>query len=1438
MADRASSSGPNNQKGELVLGSRISSVPLLPFEHQLIDLLGITKEEYVHFSQQAALSGKVRPAEYDIIPDIRNEPVSTTLAIISLAVGVASTAAAYFLRPKPAAVRDPGSQSQVGQRKLSDITGTDRFTPTYGFDSATELANYGDPIPIVFGKYESQYNTGGILVTPRLVWSRMFSYGGQQAIKMLFVIGEQGRDARQIPQGLDAPNLPGIFIGNGALDSLDPSQYAFYWKRNTTISGFARVKAINLLYGTRGTLSSGDPEDFDDVFSCPTRNSEKDTGFSSAHSLSNNSEFGCYAPIPNGTDYRVNWRIVAKPEIEGRNDDPQNRIRMERTKIAGLFGYQNEPGFSDPSENVNNEDFFRIGQAGTGRGYSRRMGLTHLNGSSVPNSVGRETRYVNVGDTAIFTIARNQIPTNFYQYGDAGVRVDDINGFLNQERIAADNAMQAGETFMIARTVWQVTKRKLAIWRPEDDQDQTIELKCLEILGERASSQIGLIADEMLRADYLSDDVGAVNNLHAGAPWYPLMRYSLGLVRNTRACDVTEIGLKSRVFQRLNGLCNFQSLPTPNQLIESEENSISITSGVISQYIQRSSFFTIQIRPAGLDESFNEYPFHVLGEQFVVVGNAPVDQYNFIRLKHPERRQYEFRFVPKNGADMRISPTTAKFILLNAGGSTENANEREVYSRGFDTPYGRFQLYAVGKEVPKIPLQYNQEFMASPNISGASSNKTYPDSIGVYAYLPDDTDNREKMTDCAITDRYGVPNFTAGRFGAFFEEVFGVADFSYDGEQTKEVYYDASWGITGGRWFKERWRYERERLPANHWSGRTYTWKINGRSVIDSSFGWNILSDFVISRLVSTGNSFRNVPGQGTLIYAGERRRVTGTSISEYPVGRAQGWMEEMFGPARNYGFGEYRTRSLTGRSGGGKQIQFTARARVIYVPNHWSGTDKHWGDLTYDIVRSTPSTSSNWLPGDKFDITFTVSGGNPFRQPGTTVGARFSVESVQVSFDQNPDFTADRIFEFQSQYADISFYGDLVEKSNKGQPEHTISYVNEMLANENIPNYDRLSIVGLALKAGRNFTSINQLRMWLPRGVPVTNLHPDDGGAVQPSNLFTDLVYYLLTNATAGVGISVGMTADNAPLIDRAGFEEASKFLRSNRLFYDGVLGTRVNLRSFIADTAPYMLLDFVLKDGQFSLRPAVPTTSSGELLTGPVEIRQIFTSGNIIEDSFSLTYLSAEERKPFQAVVRYREEQPNQLPKELTLSVRRKEDSEFSGLESFDLTQYCTSREHASLVARFFLSVRKRITHSISFKTTPSALGLSPGDYIRVVTEASPYSPVKNGVVDSSGNITSAYAFVDGLYSVKYYRQGSTDIFDGVMFIRDNRAQDSSFYNTLFTVYEETTSESVYMVEQLTVDEEGLVSITASEYPCDSGYRSIIVQDLLDDGLYIEEG
>ena len=484
-----------------------------------------------------------------------------------------------------------------------------------------------------------------------------------------------------------------------------------------------------------------------------------------------------------------------------------------------------------------------------------------------------------------------------------------------------------------------------------------------------------------------------------------------------------------------------------------------------------------------------------------------------------------------------------------------------------------------------------------------------------------------------------------------------------------------------------------------------------------------------------------------------------------------------------------------------------------------------------------TTSALGVWVVGDVFDVFEVVSNGNPFRTPGSTVGVQYQVTALAVTTLPPGLINSARAFEGSSQFADISFYGNLLEKSNSSAPEHAISYVNEIVANELVPTYEYMTIAGLALKASRNFTALDQLHFWLRSGCPVKRFHPDDGNTIGPSNLFCDLVFHLLTDGIAGAGRVLNMTPDNPTLISTESMVTTARFLKANQLFFDGTIAAPINLRQYISTTAPSFLCNFVISNGKFGLLPALPTTAAGAISTAAVTIKGLFTAGNILEDSYELEYLQAEERKDFQAIIRYRKMTLNQLPEEQTLSVRWADSQEYVPTESFDITGFCTSANHAKLVAKFFLSIRRRVTHSIRFKTVPFGINLAPSDFIKVVTESSPYSSARNGTIGADGTITSVSAIANGTYSIFYYTVGAEDVDVGTMTVSEGKATQSSLFNSVFTIKEVTRSENIYMIEQLTLEEDGTVQIAASEFPCDANLASIMAKDVLTDSLFVFE-
>lgn len=1381
----------------------LSRLPLLPFERELIKTIGCTEEEYRRFAAEAYLRSKVRPAGYEHIPDIQNPGVAVVPILINLAVGLVVSGISMLLTPKPRQPKQPG---QVSSRQLGSASGADRFSATSGFDTFAELATFGDPIPIIFGQYTG--STGGILAAPRLVWSRAFSYGSQQGVKLLMVVGEQG-----VSDGIERPDLNGIFLGNAALDSIYAHNFAFYWKRNSNKS--TRIKAENLGYGTRGSQSSGDTQTIDDVFVTQTIAGRSQPGFCQVYTPSANVQFGVHSGIPNGTDYRVNFRLIPIPEIPDEDnrskDDPENQRLFERIKIAGDYGYAGKEAIRDEA------------QRGVGRGYGRHMGITSLNGVDV-NSIDKEVRQVRVGDVAIFTIAPGKLPKNqYWQSSDnQSTQVSDINSETISGRRAADELLLLGETVMIGRTVWVVESRSLPEWT--EDQRQSIGLRCIEVFGEGIGASIGVLNEKMVNKDILNDDLGMDNKkdepvYSAGAGFYPLLRVAFGIVRNSRECEVTEIGIKSQVYNRANGLCNFSGLPSVRSFRKAEQDGVGIESGTMTLYIKRTSVWTIVLRPSGTDENGNEYKWEPLGEQFCVTGESPQDQFNYIRIGHPERGRYEFKMLPKSGADVsRHSPDDAVFWRLDA-------KTRQELTGRYSTAYGIFELSTVGTIVIKKEIASNPEMFSKFSVENEGGITTVPTGIGVTSYIPDVEDASTVATAVQL-ETYLPDNVSIGRAGATHHELFGRPLSEGLVETAQRTIVLGS----GGRTITVLYTGIADSYyPLTHPYFPGYrSWSIQSIKVVSCSGGFN--TGQVIDDVIPvSGDNPRALPYG--LTTCGVRLKVTQTN-AVFTGGRESGWEHEILGSAEPFALNAKSSArfSVTANTGGTAQViaEGTVFARPAESQARFPGQTKGW-NVTYKV--DPLSVSGTWASNSIAEVKRTVSSGNPYLTAGSEVGVVLKVLAVGTAVIP-PNFTVDRAFEENSQLNDISLYNSLLTKSNQSGPEHEIVYVNESVSNPTVPEYKNLTLAGLALKASRNFSSLNQLRVWLPNGISVRKFAADAPTPIGPSNKFTDLVYYLLTDKIAGAGNVI------APeLIDTSTFAATSQFLKQNKLFFDGAIDRATNIRQFISDLAPFFLCSFVIKNGQFSIIPAVPIDSTGKISTGPIKIKQLFTSGNILEGSFNVEYLSTEERNNFSAVVRYRQERRNQFPEEQTLVVKWADLQSTTTLENFDMTQYCTSREHAFLAAKYFMSLRRRVTHTISFKTTPYGLNLAPGDYIRVITEANVYNAANNGVVSSTGVITAVTPLEDGQYQVFYWNSSFDDPLTEQMTVAGGKAVEEKFFDSIFTLDNSTVSSATYMIEQLTVGEDGLVDIVAADFPTTNTFNSKLALDLLNNSAFVTE-
>lgn len=1283
--------------------------PLLPYEKRLIAALGCSEQEYRQFANEVERRYKERPEDFAHIPDIQNE--AGTIAIVSLVVSVLSTAAAILLAPKPQ--QPKGDQTK--RRQLGGRSGKDVYTPSFGFDSLQELAEYGQTVPIAFTRRKGQVDpndqnsdkgTGGLLISPQLAWSRMKSWGGYQVAEIVAIAG-QGNMAR--------PELAGIFLGNNALDGIYEDYFDFYWNGGFEVLGAgSRLRAYNLRYGNLAIDGDRDNPGLsgsDQVFYAPTRSGAAQPAFCGAFTPSSQTRFGVFSGVPNGTPFRPNWKIISIPKGQAKKTDRQ--LKNQQKKYVDEYLMDEHPfgGGSKDTEEGSSD----CGMPGTGTNYARRVGIvSHSRHGRVTHTV-RHTSSRNheswanvkkeiecqVGDTIEVLIGKGRQEEKPFSVGGVEpVDLSDIRSAIQAESARYDAMFTLGSTWMIGRTTWKVIRRSTIDDGPYDGSKEshvnngiTITLECIEVWS-RFQKKIGIVDEDAIIAGKKVPFTQVNDDIHEA--WYPLLKYELGTFQNTRACDVTEIGLKSQVWAKFEGMTNFNTVPSPRTLVESNKDRISYSEGKVTSFAHRMSFFALDVRPSNYDESksSNNGWVNVGPYIFAVLGNSPVDQYSFIRVKHPERKQFEYRLRPFNSAIFVNQSNGEGDVFVLDGGRTG----AEAWFG--ETIYGQFQITARGyKQEPRNKFVH-LEMAAVPEVVDQDGDGNIDIIYGTLSKENQSLDLNPEAVSIVANDT--GPGYKQG------DEI---------NDRTESNIYALALGEDPYFANNNAGLHNDTRRTIENWE---YT-RVSGKEV------------YMRLHLISYEQNYDHTP-------------------------RNKWWRVERV-ELLNYN-GDYEagdTFTKHARNANGVQFAFK-----------------------YKFVKNTNSSGT-------------------------------------VSFNR----TATRLWQRYSGIAEVSHYGDLISRSCDNGPEHELVYVNETLSEETIPDYDGCAMAGLKLKSSDNFNQLDQLRTYVKNGIEVERLVEGGTGS---SNLLTDLLWYLVTNKDTGAGNIL-----NSALVDKALLTTTGRYLENNKLYWDDVITDPVNLRSWLSEQAPSVLCFVSLKNGKMSLEPALPYDSNHKIdASNPVAISAMFTEGNIIEDSLEFTWLELEERKMFQAAIIYQQSRVNQFPEQKTLIAYYGSDNSDLPIEEFTFN-HITSDEHAAKVARYFLSLRKNLTHTITFKTLPWGLNLEAGKFIRVASEMSPYRPDNNGIIQDDGTVVAINALADGAYNVYYWERQTTAVSEGVLHVKNGKATE--LFNSVFSLKESAGSVSeIYQIEALDVDQDGIVTIKASNYAVNSNGVSQLAIDVLD--------
>jgi hypothetical protein len=243
---------------------------LLPYEYDLIDALGVTKEEYLDFVAQQHI---YKDPKQGTALDVRNDFGIT--ALVLTIVGILFQVASILLMPKPKAPKE-----QQGTPQTRDAV----LAPRIGFNGAQDLAVYGDTVPLVYTNTAQNAN-GGVRVASLLLWSAILSFGNHQFMRLMMTIGASSI-AQIDPERTALGQFP-------AKDLVASSVWQYYnedgaTRYNNKIRGDSRDPTITFGNDTTAKLNGlalpndllpADVEGFSQAYSPTTANAVGVTGF-------------------------------------------------------------------------------------------------------------------------------------------------------------------------------------------------------------------------------------------------------------------------------------------------------------------------------------------------------------------------------------------------------------------------------------------------------------------------------------------------------------------------------------------------------------------------------------------------------------------------------------------------------------------------------------------------------------------------------------------------------------------------------------------------------------------------------------------------------------------------------------------------------------------------------------------------------------------------------------------------------------------------------------------------------------------------------------------------------------------------------------------------------------------------------------------------------
>jgi hypothetical protein len=448
--------------------------------------------------------------------------------------------------------------------------------------------------------------------------------------------------------------------------------------------------------------------------------------------------------------------------------------------------------------------------------------------------------------------------------------------------------------------------------------------------------------------------------------------------------------------------------------------------------------------------------------------------------------------------------------------------------------------------------------------------------------------------------------------------------------------------------------------------------------------------------------------------------------------------------------------------------------------------------------------------------------------------GRRIKTEGLRPALNRTPAFVDEwGLFSLRSD-TQISFSFD-------SGPENSLVAVTEQQQEAfGASLYNGLSMLGLNIYAGQGVQDLRSLSAWVNRGKKVRKL--SDSGAYEASvSSSTSFAPEIFLDTILDVDNGIGAYA-NPNGIDTVRLGDAMKFCKANGYYMDCVIAQPESWREFWSTVAPFSLLEFARIGGKETLVPAVPYDVFGRV-SRSISIAALFNQGNILEESYKEEFIDyGDNTQDLIATIVYRNtENDNVFPGNTSVTVSLVDAVESASIrQSFDLSDFVSTRKQALHYGMLLCQQRRWSKRAVEFKTFPTESPIEPGSYIYVQTDQNQWDDFYSGIIEEGGSLNTPLAEspINGTYTALLYSgnpdEGTVRL-SSVSIVNNQSNALFAYEGWLFVLGTAITTKRVFRVTEVTMEEEGEITVRAIEHPCEeSGGQTLSKIVRFDEGLF----